>query len=238
HAGRVAADGSALDGFGFPIPIGTTSHGGYRPALASDGSDFLVVTPVVDQLVGARVSAAGELLDLDGIAIADIVDSVVRASVSFGDEQYLVAWAQWAGPDDGVRWARVKPDGTVLDPGGVPGYPLESPPTWVAVSFDGSNFLLSWMDSDHEADTSVLVAVRIAPDGTSVDDSPIPIGSIPGTYGLLGPVAGFDGTNHVLAWTHRLMIEDSEHFRIEASRVTPDGTVLDPDGILLFEDDP
>ena len=51
-------------------------------------------------------------------------------------------------------------------------------------------------------------------------------------WGFLGPGAGFDGTNHVIAWVEMIDDEEAEsHYRVLVSRVTPDGTSLDQDGM-------
>jgi hypothetical protein len=118
YGGRIAVDGTSLDPSGIPLlgadvkaPI---PNGWYRLAVASDGVDFLVVTVVSGQLRGLQVNAAGELLD-DAIVIANALGPAVEPSLLFDGERYLVTWS-----DDGrVRWARVTPDGTVLDPEGV-----------------------------------------------------------------------------------------------------------------------
>jgi hypothetical protein len=228
YGGRVAADGTALDPIGFPIldlVPGSNPFGEYRPVVASDGADFLVVTEAGGQIHGVRVSAAGALLDPGGFAISAADGPVSWPSVVFDGEQYLVAWAegaQPAGPDNGVYYARVTPEGTVLDPGGVRAYTAGAAPYWVGVSFDGASYLLSWEDID-----DTLRAGRVAPDGTLVDTTPFRANPVGTTVGH-GPVGGFDGTNHVIAW---MGLSPDEWYRVQAVRVTPAGAILDPDGI-------
>lgn len=229
YAGRIAADGSSLDPFGIPLlgadpeaPIPTTI---YRFAAGSDGADFLLVTVVAEQLLGLRINAAGERLDADAIVIANEVSQAAVPSLRFDGEQYLVVWT-----DDGhIRWARVTPDGTVLDPEGVNGLPAASLRS--GVSFDGSNYLLGW--TELEANKRVIAIGRVAPDGTQLDEASIQVSPVGlNVSANAGPVLGFDGTNHVIAWAQA----SGSDYQIRASRVTPELEILDPDGMLLFSD--
>jgi MYXO-CTERM domain-containing protein len=238
YGGRVAADGSALDPFGFPIldaaPAAPSSNA-YQSAVASDGTDFLVVTRVAGQIHGVRVSAAGAVLDPGGFAISAATGPVSRPALTFDGAQYMVVWSQETTPpslDNGIYRARIAPDGSVLDPGGVRTYAQELLSPVVGLSFDGTHHLVSWSDSGG------ILAGRIAPDGTPVDTVPIAVDASAHGRGRreLGPVAGFDGTNHVIAW--RFQGEDEqgyELYRIMASRVTPQGQALDADGIVVHQ---
>lgn len=227
YGGRIA-DGTALDPFGFPI---LDEIGDHPPAVASDGDGFLLTLTLDDQLLGVRVSATGEVLDPSGIVIAPAGS---RPALAYDGEHYLVAWAQ---PGSGIDWARVKPDGTVLDPGGVLAWELNASSPRAGVSFDGANYLLSFTDIDAITLDPVLRAGRIAPDGTVLDAIPINIDlTDEGIDPQHGPVAAFDGSNHVIAWMHDDVDAEPEVLRILASRVTPAGMLLDPKGRLLFED--
>jgi MYXO-CTERM domain-containing protein len=242
YGGRVAVDGTALDPLGFPIldeGYGDQFRRVYQPAVASDGTDFLVVTEEHGEIRGARVSAAGEVLDPGGFEIAAPVPKP-RPSLVFGGDQYLVVWSQKresGSPDNGIFLARVKPDGTVLDPGGVRVFAADAPSPVVGVSFDGTNFLLSWASFSPWPTPTVLHVARVAPDGVPIDAEPIRINPIGvDVRGGVGPRAAFDGTNHVIAWLDIVDTDADDEYRILASRVTPEGTVLDPDMIQAYGD--
>jgi hypothetical protein len=228
YGGRVTADGTALDPFGFrifdvvpePDPV-YAYYGGYQAAVAFDGENFLVVAEVGGRIGGARVSPAGEVLDVEGFVIAAVApEQASRPSLVFDGEQYLVAWSQ-ADPGWGVFRARIEPDGTVLDPGGVLVHGSNMKP--VGVSFDGTRTLLSWSNHDGSLD-----AGRIAEDGALIDDPPLRLTNE--GENVHHRVAGFDGTNHVIVWA-------SNNFGvnggIRAARVTPEGTNLDPGGLVV-----
>jgi hypothetical protein len=236
YGGRVAADGTALDPLGFPLldAVPTSEDvGTYRPDVAFDGENYLVVAQAGKQIRGVRVSPAGNVLDPKDFTIAILeTGSVSRPSLAFDGEHYMVAWSQWVNAnseDNGVHRARVAPDGTVLDPKGVKvdglGYYLST----VGVSFDGGNTLLSSESVDADTNAVMIAAARIAPDGTQIDEDPLQVSPLSlDIEHDVGTAAGFDGTNHVIAWVDG---EISDTYRVLASRVTPDGTVLDPQGI-------
>jgi hypothetical protein len=245
YGGRIAADGTTLHPFGFRILDATPEQLGftdddvyndeysyeYQPAVVFDGENFLVVMKAGGMIRGVRVSPAGEVLDPAGFLIAAPI-LASRPSLIFDGEHYQVIWSQSGPGAPGVFKARVKPDATMLDPGGVFVYASDDDyPMPVGVSFDGTNILLSWVneqfdDAANVEDFWLLWAGRIAVDGTLIDETPIRLS--PEGEDVWNPAAGFDGTNHVIAWS-------SEVSGIRASRVTPDGTLLDPDGFAVDE---
>src|SRR6185295_11845181 len=70
-------------------------------------------------IYGARISASGEVLDRNGIAICRGSGSKFYPSVAFDGQNYFVVWSD--GRDAGLNeiyGARVTREGTVLDPNG------------------------------------------------------------------------------------------------------------------------
>ncbi len=117
RAARYAGDGTLLD----PSPLELTTSGGPRGAqrVAFGGGLYLVVwadgrdSPGWD-VYGARISAAGGLLDPDGIPLVQTKDSDVWPDVAWNGSTFVVAW----GAPTERRGARVDLSGAVLDPGG------------------------------------------------------------------------------------------------------------------------
>jgi hypothetical protein len=235
YGARVAADGTALDPQGFRIldpglEVGQIRE--FQPVVGFDGSNFLVVTALAGQLLGVRVSPAGEVLEPAGFVIASSANPISRPSLVFDGEQWRVAWSvanEPMGAERGVYSARVTPEGDVLDVDGVRAEELDDEyPTPVSVSFDGSSHLLSWIAEDRVA------AIRVGPEGTPIDASPIRIETEEIAYRDPGTAASFDGENHVIAWLGGGEYEEGWwEYRVMASRVSPERTVLDPDGIVL-----
>lgn len=119
----------ALHGDPLPNPVITltTNEFVYRPAVASNGRDYLVVwsegwrdctfTCILPpfRLLAARVSKGGDLLDAQPIVIDDSGHYPDLPTVAWGGDHYVVAWSD--GYD--VRAARLGADGKVLDPSAV-----------------------------------------------------------------------------------------------------------------------
>lgn len=105
------------------------------------------------------------------------------------------------------------------------------------IAFDGTNFLVVYRvwegDTPGESD---IYAARIAPNGAVLDPNGIPISTVvnndpyPGNQYI--PSVAFDGTNYMVVW-----VEGRENpelqYELYAARVTPAGTVLDPNGVQI-----
>ncbi|WP_437670578.1 hypothetical protein [Sorangium sp. So ce131] len=242
YGARVAADGTVLDPYGIRIFEDTSPPAAGNPNLdnvgvAFDGTNFLVIADVAGEVRGARVSPAGVVLDPHGFAISAGGDSY-GPTVGFDGANYVVAWARLGGSaGNGIYWAEVTPDGAVVNPGGklvVSGVAcgdLESP--LVSVSFDGEHHFLTWIGWREGLGVQVRGA-RVSPlSGVTLDPEGLPIGPLFPATSCRGnhAAASFDGANHVVAWS----TSDSTTVtnNVHAARVTPSGTVLDPEGILL-----
>ena len=71
-------------------------------------------------IYGARVDAAGTVLDTSGIAISTAVDDQTYPSVTYDGANYLVVWEDYRnGSDSDIYGTRVDVLGTVLDPSGI-----------------------------------------------------------------------------------------------------------------------
>jgi hypothetical protein len=114
-----------------------------------------------------------------------------------------------------------------------PELPLPGDQRDPAVATDGSGFLVVW-DDQRSPDSSEhdIYAARVDADGNTLDPSGIAVSTRPGME--YEPDVSFDGTNYLVAWTDSTGFNRSE---VRAARVSPDGKVLDPDGIVLTAQD-
>jgi hypothetical protein len=91
--------------------------------VASDGAGYLVAWE--DQrfgccsIFGTRVSAAGNVLDPAGIAIATHGREQLRPASGFDGTNYLVAWEDNRAATTDIYAARMTRSGRVLDPRGI-----------------------------------------------------------------------------------------------------------------------
>ena len=198
-----------------------------KPAVAGDGSKFLVVWRADDKDIrGARVSHDGTLLDPDGIDI--LVSSEVSGfpTVGFDGTNFVVFFSHV--PSGQSSWelyaVRVAPDGTVLDPTGVRltnGASLKEYRV-LGVAFDGTNFLVPWRTS-----ASDIYVARVSSAPANLDG---PTGVlVSGNHVSWYPSVAFDGTNFLVTW------HDGRNppYDIYGARVTTEGVVLEPGGFLI-----
>ena len=246
---RVSTAGSVLDGPTATggIAISTAAGAQQLPALAFDGTNYLVVwrdnRSGSFDIFGARVSTGGSVLDgppaTGGIAISTAVNTQQLPAVAFDGTNYLVAWGDDRSATDDVFGARVSTGGSVLDgPPATGGIILSTGPSEQrvpAVAFDGTNYFVVWSDFRSGAvdpDLEVfavpdLFGARVSPTGSILDPRGIVIatGITSAMDTIHGPLdrarLGFDGTNYLVVWT-------TYNGGTAGARVTTAGEVLDP----------
>ena len=219
RAARVSQQGVVLDPGGFVLTA-TEQLGGYRPHVAFDGTNYLVVYDNCDCIRGVRVSPDGTILDPGGFTIGAI-GSPLRSGVSFGAGEYLVTWNTITG----VAGARVTPDGDVLDPNGIP-IATHNEYSYPASSFDGTNFVVTWEDDHLDGFTNRIYAARVTPGGAVLDPQSIPITPPPQPLAR-DPRIASSGQSSLIV---------SGFVDVTAARLAPNGVVLDPNGIVLSEE--
>jgi alpha-tubulin suppressor-like RCC1 family protein len=168
--------GTVVDGNGCLLPP-VAANDQLNPAVASDGTNFLVVwwdrrnaDSTEFDIYGARVSAMGEVLDPGGIAICTARDYQLYPAVAFDGQNYLVVWTD--ARDNSVQpyslelyGARVTPGGVVLDPNGfrITHGEVALNPT---VTFNGIEHLVVAYAREHNGRAgSTLLGVRVTPAG-------------------------------------------------------------------------
>jgi len=232
--GRVSPDGTVLDPDGIAISFARSGCGPciVRPALAFDGSNYLVVwrkdVAGSSDIYGARVSPAGVVLDAGGIPIATGPGSEDGPAVAFGGTNYLVAWGDFGSGN--LYGARVNPAGAVLDPAGIPISAAANLQLSPALVFDGANYLVAW--ADFRTRCCDVYGARVSTAGSVLDPGGIPI-STGANREPAFPTVAFDGTNSVVAWNDNRSEPNGIGRDIYGARVSPAGTVFDPGGIAI-----
>lgn len=226
---RVSPSGTVLDPSGISISTAAEYHG--LPSVTFDGVNYFVVwTDCRDNachIYGARVSPAGSVLDPSGIAISPALQWPEYASVAFDGNNYLVVWHDYSsGPDHDIWGARVDASGTVLDTSGIAISKAGGRQSLPSVAFDGSNYLVVWMDS--RDDTSDVYGARVSPSGSLLDSFGIPIYAGADWQGI--PCVAFDGINYLVVWTD---FRNDTLCDIYGTRVSPAGSVLDSLAIAI-----
>ncbi len=210
----------------------TPPYAQYQPAVAFDGTNYLVVW--LDAYIwGARVTPTGVVLDTNQILISTTpsTDYYQPLAVAFDGSNYLVVWVDirdTANMD--IYGARVTPTGVVLDPNGIrissSPYREEQP----SIAFDGTNYLVVWVYWVSFGYEGYIYGARVTPAGVVLDPNGIPISTAP-VY-RFHPSVAFDGTNYLVVWDDARNT-GGHYCDIYGARVTPNGTVLDPGGIEI-----
>ena len=171
YAARVSAAGVVVDTAGFAVSSAASLQ--ERPAVASDGTQFLVVwqdrrsDPQWD-IFGARVSASGALLDSTGIAISQTSNSQQLPAVTSDGTRFMAAWQdKRSGADYDVYAARVSAAGAVQDVSGIAAAKLTADQTTPAICYDGHNFVVAWETKG--ASSQDIQGVRLTAAGAVAD---------------------------------------------------------------------
>lgn len=225
YGARVDTSGTVLDPSG--IPISTAESFQVAPALAFDGTNYLVVwedwrSETNFDLYGARVSPAGSLLDTSGIAILTSGYHQELPCITFDGANYVVAWSEIRDATNShVYAARVDTSGVVLDPGGIAVCTLGHVAQYPSVAFGGANSFVVWEDKRSAYDFDVYGA-RVTQDGTVLDPEGVHVSTAASWQE--SPYVAFDGTNYLTVWH---AYRDSTHYDIFGARVSPLGFSLD-----------
>ncbi len=157
YCARCSPEGILLDSSGILISTTTLSTDPSRDdppvcGVGFDGNNYFVVwhdrrtQPQYYDIIGARVSQSGVVLDPEGILISPAPYMQSYPQVAFDGTNYLVVWHDWRNGTFDVYGARVNPSGIVLDPNGIPILTMPGNQGVPAISFDGINYLVVWED--------------------------------------------------------------------------------------------
>jgi hypothetical protein len=155
---------------------------------------------------------------------------------------YLVVWSDmrdFMNTGSDIYGAIVSPNGVVSPPNGFLISQASNNPAapnnqeFPAVAFDGTNYLVVWLDYRNEPGRYDIYGARVSTNGTVLDHDGIQISietrgyEVPYTFN--SPGVAFDGINFFVTWVDQ---RDGYH-AIYGARVTPAGQVSDPHGIPI-----
>ena len=217
------SSGNSLDG-GFPIA--TRGETQCAPDVAFDGINYLVVWQgysYCSYINGARVTVSGQVLDTAGLVI-NASPGNHCPKVAFDGTNFCVVWDKSSSQ---IFGARVTTGGVVLDPAGffVAGGCVRD------LVWANTNYLIVFHKYRYPTQCDAVYGIKLDAGGV-VLDSAFRISSL--SQAAYQPAAAFDGTNCLVAW--RTYQQAPSSVRIMASRIAPNGTVLDTAGIYLSSD--
>jgi len=230
YGARIDEDGNILDPAGILIAHGS-SYDPY-PAVAFDGTNYLVVWHYNESgnpynIYGTRVSKQGVVLDTEPFVISEATGAQMNPRAAFDGTNYLVVWYDSrSGVSYDIYGTRVAQNGTVLNSAGIAISTATDYQYFPDVSFDGTNYMVVWQDQrSGEFD---IYGSRVDQDGIVLDPAGIAISSASEEQSR--PSIDFDGSNYLVAWYD---YRSTSSYDIYGSLVTPDGTVLNGEGIPI-----
>jgi hypothetical protein len=205
YGARVSPAGEVLDADGVLLAGGAFDQ--RRPALAFDGTNFLVVYEETSSLATVGISAkriAPDLtvVDASPVSLATEGEDAGYPDVVFDGVNFVAAWTETYLDNADVMVRRVSPAGVALSP-----IPLTDDNDQTtdyrapALVFDGANTMIAYVGYQAQGG-SAISGQRVDLNGSVVDTTPI----VFVTYGdptggvLGGPDLAWDGTDYVLAY--------------------------------------
>jgi hypothetical protein len=101
-----------------------------------------------------------------------------------------------------------------------------------SLAFDGVNYLVVWHDGRSESSYDIYGA-RVSPSGVVLDSAGFAISTA--FDDQWAPDVAFDGVNYLVVWMDRRN-DPHQSYDIYGARVSPAGSVLDPDGFAISID--
>jgi hypothetical protein len=237
-AARVGPDGEVFDPDG--IRVSTARQDETEPAVAWDGSNFLVAWTFHGHngigfdkdILGARVSPQGQVLDASPLSIWTASGSQKSPHVASNGAESLVVWQDPRSGGNHVQGTRIGQDGSILDPAGLD-ISADAPGSEILpnVASDGRDFLVAWQDL--RADDGDIYASRVTSDGEVLDPGGVPVATGSPRDGTV--VVAWDGSNFVAAWERcpPYAVFVCYDFDVYGARISNAGLVLDPNGVPI-----
>lgn len=213
-----------------------------QPAMASDGTNFLVVArratgvaPTYDaQWFASVVRSDGTVIGSTALEPPRPVfdpAAAQRAAVAFDGNNYLVVFERdnnfaSSGEHASLVAARVSPQGVLLEPATQVAGPGSNSP---ALAFDGARYLLVYSASISYENYGQLQAQFVSPATGQASGAPFQVTPAPGYQSH--PAVAYGGTHYLAVW-------DQTDFNgqppgVIGARIDPAGSVLDVNGFPI-----
>jgi hypothetical protein len=216
---------SSAGAAGLPVVVSLSANAQNDPAVAFDGTNYLVVwsddRAGERDLYAARLTPGGTVLDPAGIPVGTMPGFQTEPEVTFDGNNFLAVWVHRAGGVSQVQGARVSPGGTLLDPAGILiADGLGQDQSGLALTSDGTNSLVAWHSGAFDES---IVARLVSASGTVVGSA---FTIIPPTADCVSsPDVAFDGTN--------FLVTAHDGPDTTWTRVAPSGGIIDQHGLAV-----
>ena len=244
YGARVTTAGAVLDTTGLGIST-RFSRGGVDPAVASDGTNSLVVWESSDPpgyyaIEGARLSGAGIVLDPAPMVVSSSPDDDGHwdpAAAFLPGRGYLVAFTVSPGPFYELWTARVSSAGVVsprvrIDPDPSSFQDDDAAPAVAAVA-GADDWLVVWSRTPDVFLDSDVFGARVGAGGSVLDPRGFVVST--GSATQASPSVAFDGSTFLVVWEWA----GGPGFGIDVlgARLSSTGDLLDPNGLDVARSD-
>jgi hypothetical protein len=210
----------------------------FRPAGAAQRANEKIVIALSALLaLGSVFALTRPAVGADSLATATPGHDAYTPAVAFGENSYLIVWqsGQIAAGDlrEGFRCigdivaCRVDKAGKLVstEPLVVCGADdLQAKPQ---LAFGGGGFLVVWQDLRNGKDWDVYAA-RVSPEGEVLDPDGFLVSG--GKHNQAKPRVVWDGKTFLVVWQD---FRSGRRYEVRSARVSPDGEVVDADGVQV-----
>ncbi|KPJ61434.1 MAG: hypothetical protein AMJ46_01740 [Latescibacteria bacterium DG_63] len=207
------------------IGIATGWYYKKSPAIAFDGTNYMVVFHVCQDIVSLLVNPSGGL-ESYGVEIPTATDELGGLALVFDGTDYFLTWADSTETTGyNVHGARVSTSGILLDPESIGISVVRAAQILPAIAFDGANHLVVWEDARNGSHD--IYGARISSSGSVLETQGFLVSAISNSQSA--PSMASNGSDYFVVW---------EDFRgdgacIHGTRVSASGDVLDPAGVAI-----
>ncbi|NLH47224.1 MAG: hypothetical protein GX444_01330 [Myxococcales bacterium] len=215
YGAQLNQSGTVLQATGIPI---TTNAGAQEyPAVAADGSQYFVAWQDIRggnyDIYGARVSAAGSVLDASGIVLCGASGAQTVPAATYNEVDFVVVWQDTRGTDSDLYGGRVTSGGTALDGNGFVVVQTTGVQENPAVAFDGYNSVVAW--GDYRSGKSDIYAAWVSPNAVVLPTGGSGVATDTGSK--LEPAVASSGGGYSLVMYHKANVDSV--MRLLARRV-------------------
>jgi len=235
YCARVSKSGTVLDPEGIAVSVGLNGNTlNYRqPSVGFDGTNYFVVWAATrsgaNDVYGCRVTKNGLVLDPAGIKLTNVGNVHIKpVGLAFDGTNYLLVWRTASSIVMGERFT---PAGIVLD--NPAGFTIASNGFYPSVAYDNAHhiFMVVWHQGTYGSLTVWGARVDtggnlLAPGSFLVCDDP---------QDKENARIAFDGTNFMVVWFDWRPDTNQIFGSCYATRITPQGTVLDKPAFRVAE---
>jgi len=226
-AKRISTEGVILDPTA--IPVCTEDVPQYWNRVTYNGSEFLVVWEDYRNeqadIYGARVDSDGNVLDTDGVPIANSPWPEWGPDASSTGTDCLITWFQEGYYGNSIKGNIINQDMELM-------YPLQFnistsnySQEYLSVTRCNDEYMVVWEDT--RGNSWDVYGTRVSQSGDVMDPTGIPI-AVKDDGNPGDPAVCFGNSNYMVVWEDLAAYDEGG--TIHGTRVAQDGSVIDPDG--------